>query len=65
MAPDVPVLLAALLAGLVGGHVDPENLPQIPNLFLRTSLSLFLAAAVLALMVIPIRRMMKEVPGKH
>jgi POT family proton-dependent oligopeptide transporter len=57
--------LGNLLAGLVGGHVDPENLPQIPTLFLRTSLSLFIAAAVLALMVVPIRRMMKEVPGKH
>ena len=57
--------LGNLLAGLVGGHVDPENLPQIPALFQRTAMSLFIAAAVLALMIIPIRRMMKEVPGKH
>jgi proton-dependent oligopeptide transporter, POT family len=57
--------LGNLLAGLVGGHVDPENLEQIPNLFMRTSMSLFIACVVLALMVIPIRRMMREVPGKH
>jgi POT family proton-dependent oligopeptide transporter len=57
--------LGNLLAGLVGGHVDPENLPQIPALFQRTAMSLFIAAAVLALLVAPIRRMMREVPGKH
>ena len=57
--------LGNLLAGLVGGHVDPENLPQIPALFQRTAMSLFIATAVLALLVVPIRRMMKEVPGKH
>jgi POT family proton-dependent oligopeptide transporter len=57
--------LGNLLAGLVGGHVDPENLPQIPALFQRTAMSLFIAAAVLGLMIVPIRRMMREVPGKH
>ena len=57
--------LGNLLAGLVGGHVDPENLPQIPALFMRTSMSLFIAAAILGALVIPIRRMMREVPGKH
>ena len=57
--------LGNLLAGLVRGHVDPENLPQIPALFQRTAMSLFIAAAILAALVIPIRRMMREVPGKH
>jgi POT family proton-dependent oligopeptide transporter len=57
--------LGNLLAGLVGGHVDPENLPQIPALFQRTAMSLFIAAIVLGLLIVPIRRMMKEVPGKH
>jgi POT family proton-dependent oligopeptide transporter len=50
--------LGNLIAGLVGGHVDPEKLDQMPVLFQRTAFSLFGAAAVLALMVIPIRRMM-------
>ncbi|HYC66226.1 MAG TPA: peptide MFS transporter [Reyranellaceae bacterium] len=57
--------LGNLIAGLVGGHVDPENLSEMPALFIRTSASLFIAAVVLGLLVIPIRRMMREVPGRH
>src|SRR5687767_11017906 len=49
-----------LIGGLVGGHVDPEKLDQMPQLFQQTALFLFIAAAVLGLMVIPIRRMMRE-----
>ncbi|HEX6694569.1 MAG TPA: peptide MFS transporter [Longimicrobiales bacterium] len=52
-----------LIGGLVGGHVDPEALEQMPKLFTVTTASLFIAAAVLALMIIPIRNMMKEVPA--
>jgi proton-dependent oligopeptide transporter, POT family len=50
--------LGNLIGGLVGGHVDPEKLEQMPELFTRTTLSLFAAAIVLALLSIPIRRMM-------
>jgi proton-dependent oligopeptide transporter, POT family len=58
--------LGNLVAGLVGGHVDPENLGQMPRLFMQTSMSLFVAAVVLALLIRPINRMMKSVPGsKH
>ena len=49
-----------LIAGIVGGHVDPENPQQMPALFERTTLSLLIATAVLAALVIPIRRMMRE-----
>ena len=49
-----------LIAGLVGGHVNPENLQEMPQLFQRTAFSLFIAAAVLGLMVVPIRKMMGE-----
>ena len=52
--------LGNLIAGIVGGHVDPEKLDQMPALFNRTAMSLFVATAVLALLTIPIRRMMKE-----
>lgn len=52
--------LGNLIAGLVGGHVDPENLQQMPALFQRTAISLFVAAAVLWLLVVPIRRMMRD-----
>jgi proton-dependent oligopeptide transporter, POT family len=47
-----------LIAGLVGGHVDPEKLDQMPALFTATTASLFIATAVLGLMIVPIRRMM-------
>ncbi|MDQ3068982.1 MAG: peptide MFS transporter [Acidobacteriota bacterium] len=59
--------LGNLIAGIVGGHVDPENLNQMPELFQRTAMSLFIAAAVLAALVIPIRKMMKEssAAGSH
>jgi len=52
------IALGNLVAGLIGGNVDPEKLAQMPALFQRTATSLFIAAAVLALLIIPIRRMM-------
>ena len=51
-----------LIAGLVGGEVDPEKLEQTPRLFTMTSIFLFVAAAILAAMVVPIRRMMASTP---
>ncbi len=47
-----------LIAGLVGGSVDPEKLEQAPALFTWTTIALVASAAVLALLIIPIRRMM-------
>jgi POT family proton-dependent oligopeptide transporter len=55
--------LGNLIAGLVGGHVDPNNLQEMPALFERTAFSLFGATVVLALLIVPIRRMMGE--AKH
>ena len=52
--------LGNLIAGLVGGNVNPENLPDTPRLFLLTTLFLFGAAFVLGLLVTPIRRMMAD-----
>ena len=49
-----------LIGGLVGGQVDPEKLEQMPRLFTLTTASLFIAAAVLGLLVVPINRMMKN-----
>jgi hypothetical protein len=40
--------------------VNPENLQEMPALFQRTAFSLFIAAGVLGLMIVPIRRMMGE-----
>ena len=51
--------LGNLIAGIVGGDVDPEKLEVMTPLFVRTTASLFIAAAVLLLMVRPISNMMK------
>jgi proton-dependent oligopeptide transporter, POT family len=50
--------LGNLIAGLAGGHVDPSRLEQMPKLFTMTTVFLMVSAAVLALLTIPIRRMM-------
>jgi len=50
--------LGNLIAGIVGGNVDPNKLGQMPLLFQRTAMSLFIAAVVCAALVIPIRRML-------
>jgi POT family proton-dependent oligopeptide transporter len=58
--------LGNLIAGLVGGHVNPENLQEMPQLFQQTAFSLFIAAAVIGLLVVPIRRMMaSESPARQ
>lgn len=50
--------LGNLIGGLVGGHVDPEKLDQMPQLFTTTTLSLIGAAVVLGVLSIPIKRML-------
>ncbi len=50
-----------LMGGLVGGHVDPEKLDQMPVLFTYTTLALAVSGFILLLLVIPIRRMMRDV----
>jgi POT family proton-dependent oligopeptide transporter len=54
-----------LIGGLVGGHVDPENLEQMPQLFTYTTASLIISAVVLALLAIPISRMMRNVSDEE
>ena len=50
-----------LVAGLVGGHVDPTKLEQTPAVFSGTAIALFVSTAILGAMVVPIRRMMASV----
>ena len=52
--------LGNLIAGLVGGHVNPNNLNEMQQLFGRTANSLAIAAVVIAVLAIPIRRMMES-----
>jgi POT family proton-dependent oligopeptide transporter len=47
-----------LVAGLVGGQVDPTKLEQTPLVFSGTAIALFVATVILVLMIVPIRRMM-------
>jgi POT family proton-dependent oligopeptide transporter len=53
-----------LIAGLVGGNVDPERLEQMPRLFTATTVSLLVSAVALGLLAIPIRRMMRKAEGR-
>lgn len=57
--------LGNLIAGLVGGRVDPEKLLEMPALFKQTTISLMIAAVVCALLVVPVRKMMREVPAQN
>ena len=52
------IALGNLVAGLIGGNVDPEKLATMPQLFQHTAFTLFAAAAILAVLVVPIRKMM-------
>jgi POT family proton-dependent oligopeptide transporter len=52
--------LGNLIAGIVGGDVDPEKLEAMTPLFVRTTASLFIASVILLLMVKPIANMMKK-----
>jgi proton-dependent oligopeptide transporter, POT family len=47
-----------LIAGLVGGGVDPEKLEAMPPIFIWTAVALFVSAIILGLLIIPIRKMM-------
>jgi POT family proton-dependent oligopeptide transporter len=55
--------LGNLIAGIVGGNVDPEKLSEMPILFQRTALSLFIATVVLVALIVPIRKMMARRTG--
>ena len=48
-----------LIAGLVGGSIDPEKLDLMPQLFSRTALSLFAVTALFVVLIVPIRNMMR------
>jgi len=46
-----------LIAGLVGGRVDPEKLDQMPKLFIGTTVALIAAAVLLALLTPLIKKL--------
>jgi POT family proton-dependent oligopeptide transporter len=52
--------LGNLIAGLVGGHVDPKKLDQMPRLFIATTVSLVAAGLLLAAMTPLIKRFLPD-----
>jgi proton-dependent oligopeptide transporter, POT family len=57
--------LGNLIAGLVGGRVDPNKLQDMPVLFRQTSMFLFIGAIACGLLVYPVSRMMRGVPASE
>jgi POT family proton-dependent oligopeptide transporter len=49
--------LGNLIAGLVGGHVNPENLAQTPVVFIGTAIALLIAATILLALTPFIRKL--------
>lgn len=54
--------LGNLVAGLIGGHVNAEELEQLPELFARCAVALVACAVLLALLTPVIKRMLKGNP---
>lgn len=50
--------LGNLVAGLIGGHVNPEEVQQLPELFGRSAIALVIFAVVLLLLVPVFKRML-------
>jgi POT family proton-dependent oligopeptide transporter len=57
--------LGNLIAGLVGGRVNPEKLDQMPQLLNVTTASLIISGLAVALLAIPIRRLMQSTVGQR
>jgi POT family proton-dependent oligopeptide transporter len=47
--------LGNLAAGLIGGHVKADQLDMLPDLFARCSIALLICAAVLIVLIVPVR----------
>lgn len=56
--------LGNLAAGLIGGHVKADQLDMLPDLFARCSIALVICAAVLIVLIVPVRRMLENVQTK-
>ena len=56
--------LGNLAAGLIGGHVKADQLDMLPDLFARCSIALLICAAVLFVLIVPVRRMLENAQTK-
>ena len=57
-------LVGNLAAGLIGGHVKADQLDMLPDLFARCSVALLICAAVLIVLIVPVRRMLENAQTK-
>jgi POT family proton-dependent oligopeptide transporter len=57
--------LGNLAAGLIGGHVKADQLDMLPDLFARCSIALVICAAVLIVLIVPVRRMLENAQSKN
>jgi POT family proton-dependent oligopeptide transporter len=49
-----------LIGGLVGGHVDPEKLEQMPQLFIYTAGALLVSALILGALTPVIKKLLHQ-----
>lgn len=52
--------LGNLVAGIMGGNIDKEQLQSMPALFSHVAIALMICAVVLAILIIPIRKMLQN-----
>lgn len=52
--------LGNLIAGLIGGHVSPDQVDNLPTLFARCAVALFIGVVVLLLLNKPVRRLINN-----
>ncbi|MCX2958810.1 MAG: MFS transporter, partial [Serratia symbiotica] len=56
--------LGNLAAGLIGGQVKADQLDMLPSLFARCTIALLICAAVLMVLIKPVRRMLEKTQTK-
>ena len=52
--------LGNLMAGLIGGHVSPDEIQNLPTLFMRCVIALLLGAIILWLLRSPIQKLLNQ-----
>lgn len=52
--------LGNLAAGIMGGNIRKDQLDSMPELFSHVSIALVICAIVLAALIIPVRKMLKN-----
>ncbi len=56
--------LGNLAAGIMGGNVRPDQLMNLPGFFSHVSVALLICAAVLCVLIVPVRKMLQSADSK-